>query len=127
MPRRAVINATMLVLAFNLVPLGAISTAHAGVVGSQAYALAEARGQRIDRVSAFLARDQVRGQLEAMGVDPAAAEARLAGLTDAELIALEQRINELPAGGSALAVIGIVFVVLIILEVVGVTDIFSKV
>ena len=127
MPRRAVINATMLVLAFNLVPLGAISTAHAGVVGSHAYAQAEARGQRIDRISAFLARDQVRGQLEAMGVDPTAAEARLAGLTDAELVTLEQRINELPAGGSALAVIGIVFVVLIILEVVGVTDIFSKV
>jgi hypothetical protein len=34
--------------------------------------------------------------------------------------------QSVPAGGDALAVIGIVFVILIILELVGVIDIFKK-
>ena len=39
---------------------------------------------------------------------------------------LAERMGELPAGGDALAVIGVVFLVLIILELVGVIDIFKK-
>jgi uncharacterized membrane protein (Fun14 family) len=39
---------------------------------------------------------------------------------------LAERMDTLPAGGDALAIIGIVFLVLIILEVVGVIDIFKK-
>jgi hypothetical protein len=125
--RRPTCNALMLVLAFNLVTIGAVQPVHAGVVGSLTYAQAEARGARIDRISTFLARDHVRAQLLALGVDASATEARLNTLTDAELTLLDQRISDLPAGGDALAVVGIVFVVLIILEVVGVTDIFSKI
>jgi hypothetical protein len=34
--------------------------------------------------------------------------------------------EQMPAGGDALAIIGIVFLVLLILEAVGVTDIFKK-
>jgi len=39
---------------------------------------------------------------------------------------LADRMAQAPAGGDALAVVGIVFVVLIILELVGVIDIFKK-
>ena len=53
-------------------------------------------------------------------------EGRLDALSDAELATLAGQIGEAPAGGDALAVIGIVFVVLIILELVGVIDIFKK-
>ncbi len=125
--RRPLTNALMLGLALNLVPLTVVQTAHAGVVGSYAYTQAQARGERIDRISAFLARDSVRAQLSGLGVDASVMESRLANLTDAELLMLEQRIGELPAGGDALAVIGVLFVVLLILELVGVTDIFSKI
>jgi len=45
---------------------------------------------------------------------------------DFELRSLADRMEQMPAGGDALAVIGIVFVVLIILELVGVIDIFKK-
>lgn len=125
--RRPLVNALMLGLALNLIPLATIQTAHAGVVGSFDYAQAEARGERIDRIAAFLARDQVRAELSQFGVDATSLDARLAYLTDAELLALESRISELPAGSDALAVIGIVFVVLLILELVGVTNVFSKI
>ena len=64
--------------------------------------------------------------MQALGVDPSAVDARVARLTDSELRSLADRMEQMPAGGDALAVIGIVFVVLIILELVGVIDIFKK-
>lgn len=81
------------------------------------------RGQ----LQAMLARDDVRAELVRLGVDPRAAENRLAALTAEELQQLQGRMNELPAGGNVFAVVGIVFVVLLILEIVGVTNIFSKI
>jgi hypothetical protein len=77
-------------------------------------------------VSAALAKQEVREQMAALGVDPADIDARVARLTDTELRTLADRMGEMPAGGDALAVIGIVFVVLVILELVGVIDIFKK-
>jgi hypothetical protein len=62
----------------------------------------------------------------ALGVDPAQVESRVAALTDAELSRLAGQMSEMPAGGDALAVIGIVFIVLLILELTGVIDIFKK-
>jgi hypothetical protein len=40
---------------------------------------------------------------------------------------LRAQIDSLPAGGDAIAVIGVVFLVLLILELVGVTNIFTKI
>ena len=50
---------------------------------------------------------------------------RLQGLTDEEARQLAQQIEELPAGAGLIEVVGIVFVVLIVLELVGVTDVFK--
>ena len=68
----------------------------------------------------------MRAQFVALGVDPAQVETRVAALTDSELRTLAGQIAEAPAGADALAVIGIVFLVLLILEAVGVIDIFKK-
>jgi hypothetical protein len=43
-----------------------------------------------------------------------------------ELRSLAGQMSGMPAGGDALAVIGIVFIVLLILELTGVIDIFKK-
>ena len=77
-------------------------------------------------VQAFLARGEVREQLIALGVDPDDASGRVAALTGQEVGLLQNHINDLPAGSSALALLGAVFLVLIVLELVGVTNIFSK-
>jgi len=50
----------------------------------------------------------------------------VAALTDSELRTLAGQMAEMPAGADALAVIGIVFLVLLILEAVGVIDVFKK-
>jgi hypothetical protein len=110
----------------SVISLGLQAPAVAGVV-STAEAVAAARGEGPRAlVDATMARADVRSQLAELGVDSAAIEGRLAALSDAEIAQLAQQIEDAPAGGDALAVIGIVFVVLIILELVGVIDIFKK-
>ena len=114
------------VLSVTLVSLGMQVPASAGIVGTaEAVAASQPQAARAV-VDATLARADVRAELARMGVDQAAIEGRIAALSDAEVATLADRIGEAPAGGDALAVIGIVFVVLIILELVGVIDIFKK-
>jgi hypothetical protein len=74
-----------------------------------------------------LSQSAVQERLQAHGVDPIAAEARVAQLSDAELAKLADDLENAPAGGDALALVGAVFVVLLILELTGVIDIFKKV
>jgi hypothetical protein len=99
----------------------------AGMVGSDYLVDTQARAASRARVATFLARADVARQLQNLGVDQASIEGRLAGLTDAEVAALDGQIDGQVAGGDALAVIGTVFLVLLILELVGVTDIFKKI
>jgi hypothetical protein len=103
------------------------SAAHGGVIGTQQYISAIDREATIARIDAVLARDEVRNQLEHYGVDSAAAQARVNALTDHELATLANDLDNLPAGGNLLGVIGIAFIVLLILELVGVIDIFKKI
>jgi len=100
--------------------------AQAGIVGTLQAVEASSRATDLATVDAALARDEVRAQFAALGVAPEQVEARVAALTDAELRTLAGQMADLPAGGDALAVIGIVFLVLLILEAVGVIDIFKK-
>jgi len=102
------------------------TTSYAAVIGTEHYLSALEREQALERIDAALAREEVRERLEQLGVDPAEALARASALSDAELAALAQNLEELPAGG-ILGVIGVVFIVLLILEVVGVTNIFNKI
>jgi hypothetical protein len=114
------------VLCVAVLNLGSPMVAQAGLIGTLQAVEADTRAQDLATVNAALARDQVREQFVALGVDPAEVEARVAVLTDAELRSLAGQVAEAPAGGSALAVIGVVFLVLLILEAVGVIDIFKK-
>ena len=107
--------------------LGLQSTASAGIIGTQDYLAAEARAGHLAEINAAVSRADVQAQLVALGVDPAHAVTRAATLSDAELAQVAEQMQNLPAGGDSLfAVIGIVFLVLLILELTGVTDIFKK-
>jgi hypothetical protein len=120
-------NALLLAMSLNLVTLGWVPAANAEVISTATFNQSLTRDARINHINNFLARDAVRGQLVGLGVDPKDAQARVASLTDGELAMLNQRIDTLPAGGdSFLAIIGIVFIILVILELVGVTNIFKN-
>jgi len=77
------------------------------------------------QVRSFLDRDDVRSRLQEFGVDPAAARARVAALSGDEVAALAGRIDQLPAGGTdLLTALLIVFIVLLITDILGLTHVF---
>ena len=81
-----------------------------------------------EKVVHFLQQDAVREHLVAMGVDPSEVEARLAALSPAELAQLSARIDQMPAGGDGIGAVVvailIVFLVLLITDLAGLTDVF---
>lgn len=105
----------------------ALAPVQAATVSTATYLESGQRQAQLARVDAVLAGEAVQAQLEELGVSHADAMARVAALTPAELQTLSQRLDELPAGGSLLGLVGAVFVVLLILELVGVTDVFTGV
>ena len=108
--------------------------AQAALIGSDqviadpaATALDAAAADR-EKVINFLRQDGVRDELVAMGVDPSEVEARLSALSPAELAQLSDRIDAMPAGQSAIGVvigaILIIFLVLLVTDLIGLTDVF---
>lgn len=109
-----------------LVSFAAVPVAQANLLGTEVMIQSDARAARVAHVRDLLAQEQIAAQMVALGVDPAAAQARVASLTDAELASLEGKLENLPAGGGVLAVIGIVFLVLLVLELVGAINLFNR-
>jgi hypothetical protein len=103
------------------------SAAYGAVISTQDLISVIDREATIAQIDAVLARAEVRDQLERLGVDAEQAAERVASLTDQELRLLADNLESLPAGGNALGVIGVVFLVLLILELVGVIDIFNRI
>ena len=114
------------ILCVAMLNLGSPLVAQAGIIGTLQAVESHNRAADLGTINSALAREQVRAQFATLGVDPAQIETRVAALTDAELRSLAGQMQDLPAGSDALAVIGIVFLVLLILELVGVIDIFKK-
>ncbi len=124
--KRLAAAATLVAFAATAMP----AVSYAGMIGTAEAISAQAspaRSANLERVTRALARDDVRAQLVRYGVDPAQASARVAALSDHELASLADRMDSLPAGGDgALAIIGIVFLVLLILDYTGVIHIFRR-
>ena len=112
----------ILLLAFAL--LSVQWPAQAAMVGTDAVLVQQQgtldRGQLLEA----LAREDVRVQLQALGVNPAEARARIAALSDAELQSLAGKLHELPAGGDVLGLAVFLFLVLLVTVILGFTDIF---
>lgn len=71
-----------------------------------------------------LNRADLADQLRSAGVDPVQLQDRVDSLTDDEVALLNEQLDELPAGGGILGVAVFVFVVLLITDIMGYTDIF---
>lgn len=110
----------LLILATSAQPVTAamISTQEA-VTGSE-------RLMMLDQIDRSLAQASVQAQFERLGIDTEEARLRIHALSDTELSALSEKLDTLPAGSGTLGLLGAVFLVLIVLEVLGVTDVFQK-
>ena len=126
MIRNSLQRCCVVVISLALINLGTPVIANAGIIGTETLIEAGQRDADLATIHAGLERAEVRQQFASLGVDASLVEARLATLTDAEIATLADRMEQMPAGGDLLAVIGIVFVILLILELVGVIDIFKK-
>jgi hypothetical protein len=121
----------MLALAMLLTFAGAtigLSPAQAGLITTSQVLTGKAADPARTQVRAFLAREDVRSQLSAWGLDPAMANARVDSMTDEEVARMAQRIDRLPAGGdlgtTVVVASLIVFLVLLATDIMGYTDVF---
>ncbi len=112
------------IVCLSLSGLGIPVSTNAGIIGTDEYLAFQDREIRVERINDALMQDRVREQLTSLGVDPDHAQQRVAALSDADLMALDGRLQELPAGGGVLELVLAAFLVILILDLAGVTDIF---
>ena len=81
-----------------------------------------------ERVESFILREDVQKQLVLLGIDSEEAASRVASLSNEEIQQIAGRLDELPAGEGGVGVIVgailIIFLVLLITDLLGLTDVF---
>jgi len=120
--------AVMVAVAFGFMAVF-VAPVHATMVGTEAVLQAADVDAARQTVKSFLDRQEVSQRLQEWGVEPAEAQARIDAMTAEEVTLLAGEIDQLPAGGDTFGfIIGlalITFIVLLILDITGVTDIFT--
>jgi len=103
-------------------------TVLAALVPTEATVEARSAREARDLINSLLSREEVQKQLKLHGIDPLEAKARVDSLSDAEAVDVAKRIDQLPAGGSTVGIIVgailIIFLVLLITDLLGLTDVF---
>ncbi|MCW9025540.1 MAG: PA2779 family protein [Gammaproteobacteria bacterium] len=109
---------TMAFLLMHIMPV------QAAMVGN-AELLADAQHQynKLEILS-MLDRTEVQEQLVAMGVDLDKAKSRVDQMTDIEIAQLNQQLENMPVGSGALGLIVFLFVLFVITDMLGATDVF---
>ena len=124
-PVNRIRKAIATVLSLSILWLGIFSSvAQADLIQTQEMQQQEQSGYDRQKLIDALDQDRVQQQLVTFGVDPEIAKERVASMTDSELAQLNDQIDQLPAGSGVLGVVVIIFVVFVITDVIGATDIF---
>ena len=81
-----------------------------------------------ENIKNFLTRQDAKNLLISKGVSPEEAKARIDSLTDAEATMVSKHIENMPAGGDAVAIVVgtvlLVFIILLITDLLGFTHVF---
>jgi hypothetical protein len=107
-----------------LLALMPLLPAQAAMIGNQQIISQHQSQQTRDSLQQLFAQQAARQQLQAWGVSPDRIKNRIDSLTDTELARINQQVNDLNAGGNILGILLVIFVVFIITDVIGATDIF---
>ncbi len=105
-----------------LLTLTPVMTVQAAMVGTDT--LLESAQTR-DSLQQLLSREVAQQQLLALDVDPEWVVERTNSLSDSELARINRGIEQLNAGGNVLGVLLLVFIVFVITDVIGASDIFQ--
>src|SRR5437773_1023260 len=122
------------ILAYPLIALFLITPVplappRAAIIGTEGVLQQGSLSADREKVVRFLERQDVRQQLASFGVNPKEVDARVAVLSDQEIARIAGKIDQMPAGQGAVAVVVsaalIVFLVLLITDILGLTDVFN--
>ncbi|OWW19206.1 PA2779 family protein [Noviherbaspirillum denitrificans] len=118
--KRAFVCASLAAFTF----VGYTQKVQAAMIGTdQIHAANVAHSDRA-RIHATLDRPEVVAQLERMGVTREDAQSRVAALSDEEAATLVSQIDSLPAGGDIVGALLLIFVVLLVTDILGLTKVF---
>ena len=117
--------AMAVLMVMNVAPIGLVQAKM--VTTDQVLEHADPASDR-ERVESFILRDDVQKQLVLLGINPEEAASRVASLSNGEIQQIAGRLDELPAGeggiGAVVGAILIIFLVLLITDLMGLTDVF---
>lgn len=116
-------HALVIILSISFTTLS-LGNAQAAVVSNQQIIHKTYQADGKQALLQTITREDVQQQLLSMGVNSADIESRINQMTHEEIVQLNQQVAELPAGADALGTIFIVFLVFVITDVIGATDIF---
>ncbi len=123
--KRVVAAAMAILMAMTSIPIG---IANAEMVTTDKVIEQYNSTEDRTRVMDFMLREDVQQQMTLLGVDPEEAARRVASLSDEEIQQIAGRLEEMPAGeggvGIVVGAILIIFLVLLVTDLLGYTDIF---
>ena len=111
----------MLMLAFPY------QSALAAMIGTESIINVDRGQSPRDYLNSLLARENIQAALVSQGIDPQEAQKRIDSLSDAEVNDIVNRLDQLPAGGvlgTILIIAFLVFLILLLTDIGGYTDIF---
>ena len=107
-----------------LLALAPLIPAQAAMIGNQQIINQSESLQTRGSLQQLIEQQSARQQLQAWGVDPEQIQNRINSLTDSELARINQQVDSLDAGGGVLGILLVIFIIFVITDVIGATDIF---
>ena len=107
-----------------LLALMPLLPAQAAMIGNDQIVKQSLSHQTRDGLQQLFEQETAQQQLQAWGVNPDQIKSRIDSLTDAELARINQQVNDLQAGGDVLGILLVIFLVFVITDIIGATDIF---
>ena len=107
---------------------GPYQSAMAAMIKTESIVDSERAHNVREYLKTFLAREDVKSALVSQGIDPQEAQSRIDSLTEEEARFVADQLDQIPAGGgffsTLLIVVFLVFVILLVTDITGYTDIF---
>ncbi|MCO4757981.1 MAG: PA2779 family protein [Oceanospirillaceae bacterium] len=116
------IVASVLIMMLGLIQL---PVAQAAMITTDQAIQAQQGDAERTRLISLLQKDELQQQLTAYGLDASMAAERVRSMSDAEVAMLNAKLDELPAGEGIVGLAALFFIVFIITDALGATDIFT--
>lgn len=122
--RASLSSLLILALVITSLPVVAAAPAASELMSTQSVLASDQAGSDRQRINDVLARADVQQALLNQGVSPADVQERVAALSDSEAQQMADRLDELPAGAGVVGALFAVFVILLITDILGLTDVY---